>query len=74
MVPSANRSGEEPCTTFQEVYNTFGNEIEAVIEGRSISNIPSTIVLVEEKYTHVFREGAIKMEDIKKVITRGEVK
>lgn len=72
LVPSANRSGEKPATTFQEVYNTFGNEIEAVIEGESVSNIPSTVVLVEEKYTHVFREGAIKMDQIKKVIETKE--
>lgn len=70
LVPSANRSGEQPATTYQEVYNKFGNEIEAVIEGRSVSNIPSTIVLVEEKYTHIFREGAIKLEQIKEIIKK----
>ena len=68
LVPSANRSGEQPATTAEEVVSIFDGEIPAVIEGKSISNVPSTIVLVEEKYTHVFREGAIKIADIKKVI------
>ena len=69
LVPSANRAGEAPATTCEEVIKIFGDELPAVIEGKSISNVPSTIVLVEEKYTHVFREGAIKIEDIKKVIS-----
>ena len=69
LVPSANRAGEKPATTCEEVVKIFGDELPAVIEGKSISNVPSTIVLVEEKYTHVFREGAIKIEDIKKVIS-----
>ena len=69
LVPSANRSGEEPAHNSDEVIKIFGEEIEAVVEGKSISNVPSTIVLVEEKYTHVFREGAIKLDEIKKVIS-----
>ena len=69
LVPSANRAGEAPATTCEEVVKIFGDELPAVIEGKSISNVPSSIVLVEEKYTHVFREGAIKIEDIKKVIS-----
>lgn len=69
LVPSANRSGEEPGTTAKEVVETFGDEFPAVIDGKTISNTPSTVVMVEETYTHVFREGAVKMEDIKKVIS-----
>ena len=69
LVPSANRSGEEPGTTAQEVVEAFGDEIPAVVDGKTVSNLPSTVVMVEEKYTHVFREGAIKLEDIKKVIS-----
>ena len=69
LVPSANRSGEEPGTTAQEVVEAFGDEFPAVIEGKTISKLPSTVVMVEEKYTHVFREGAVTMEQIKKVIS-----
>jgi len=68
LVPSANRSGEKPATTTQEVIDAFGEEIPAIVEGQSISNIPSTIVFVTEKYTDIFREGAVKIDDIKRVV------
>ena len=70
LVPSANRSGEEPATSAKEVEMVFKNEIEAVIEGHSISNTPSTVVLVKDTYTHVFREGVVTMDEIKKVIEK----
>lgn len=70
LVPSANKSGEQPGTTAQEVVDAFGDEIAAVIDGKTVSNMPSTIVLVEEKHTEIFREGAIKIEDIKKAINK----
>ena len=72
LVPSANRSGEEPATSSEEVVKIFGDELAAVVEGKSVSNIPSTVVLVEDKYTHIFREGAVKLEDIKKVIAEAK--
>ena len=68
LVPSANKSGEKPATTAYEVVEIFGEELAAVVEGESVSNIPSTIVFVGDKYSDVFREGAVKIEDIKKVI------
>ena len=68
LVPSANRSGEKPGTTSQEVIDKFGEELAVVVEGESVSNIPSTIVFVGDKYSDVFREGAVKIEDIKRVI------
>ena len=69
LVPSANKSGEKPATTTSEVIDAFGEELAAVVEGESISNIPSTIVFVTEKYSDIFREGAVKIEDIKRVIS-----
>ena len=74
LVPSANRSGEEPSTTSSEVSKVFGDELDAVIEGESISNTPSTVVLVEEKFTHVFREGVVTMDQIREVISKENVK
>ena len=68
LVPSANRSGEKPATTTEEVIEAFGEELEAVVEGKSISNIPSTIIYVGDEYSDVFREGAVKIENIKRVI------
>ena len=69
LVPSANRSGEKPATNTQETIDAFGDELAAIVEGESISNIPSTIVFVGDKYSEVFREGAVKIEDIKRVIS-----
>lgn len=69
LVPSANKSGEKPATRTSEVIDAFGEELAAVVEGESISNIPSTIVFVSEKYSNIFREGAVKIEDIKRVIS-----
>ncbi len=67
LVPSANRSGEPPLVSSNDVAAFFENEIDAVIEGKSISNIPSTIVLVDEQ-VHLIREGLIKKELIDKIV------
>ena len=67
LVPSANRSGEKPLTNDVDVYNEFKDDVDAVIEGKSISNTPSTIVMVTDKI-EVIREGLIKKEDIDKVL------
>ncbi len=63
LVPSANKSGEPPLTTDNDVIGIFDNEIDAIIMGESISNTPSTIVLVDED-VHIVREGLIKKDDI----------
>ena len=68
LVPSANKSGEEPGTTAQQVVDAFGDEIVAVIDGKTVSNTPSTIVHVGETHTEIFREGAITIEQIKQAI------
>ena len=67
LVPSANKSGEPPLTNSKDVVKIFENEIDAVIEGQSISNTPSTIVLVSND-VRIIREGIIKKEDIEKVL------
>ena len=67
LVPSANRSGEEPLYNSDDVIKEFDNEIDAVIKGESISNIPSTIVMVTDKIVLV-REGLIKKADIDKAL------
>lgn len=69
LVPSANKSGEKPGTTAYEVVEAFGEELAAVVDGKTVTNVPSTIVLVEDKFTQILREGAIKIEDIKRVVS-----
>lgn len=67
LVPSANKSGEQPLTNSKDVEKVFSEEIDAVIEGESNSNIPSTIVLVDNG-VHILREGIIKESDINKLL------
>lgn len=67
LVPSANKSGEPPLTKSEDVIKIFEKEIDAVIEGESISNIPSTIVLLNEN-VNVIREGVITKEEIFKTL------
>ena len=67
LVPSANKSGEAPLTTSIDVSKIFKDEIDAVIEGESTSNVPSTIVLLNEN-VNVIREGIITKEEILKTL------
>lgn len=65
LVPSANKAGEKPAYTSDEVMSIFEGEIEGVILGESKSNVPSTIVLIDED-VHIIREGVISKENILK--------
>lgn len=67
LVPSANKSGEVPLTNSDDVVSVFKDEIDGVIIGESISNIPSTIVIID-KEVKIIREGIIKKIDIEKVL------
>lgn len=67
LVPSANRSGENPCHTSNEVKDSLGNDLDAIIIGESVSNIPSTIVFVDDS-VHIIRLGEISKSEIKNVI------
>ncbi len=67
LVPSANRSGESPCHTSNEVKDSLGNDLDAIIIGESVSNIPSTIVFVDDSI-HIIRLGEISESEIKNVI------
>lgn len=67
LVPSANKSGEAPLTNSDDVVSVFKDEIDGVIVGESISNIPSTIVIID-KEVKIIREGIIKKIDIERVL------
>lgn len=63
LVPSANREGEKPLVTDQEVIKEFANEIDGIILGKAKSLLPSTIVKVYDKI-EILREGRISLEEI----------
>jgi len=67
LVPSANRHGEPPLTKAEDVCHIFKDEVDAVVDGKSVSNIPSTIVIVS-KDVKIIREGYITKKDILKVL------
>lgn len=67
LVPSANKSGEPPLTKSDDVISIFDKEIDGIIIGESISDVPSTIVLVDDE-VKVLREGLIKKEEIFKTL------
>ena len=67
LVPSANKSGEPPLTKSNDVASIFDKEIDAIIIGESTSNVPSTIVMIDDE-VKVIREGLIKKEDIYKTL------
>lgn len=68
LVPSANKAGENPATTDEEVVNIFEGEIDACVEGKSISNTPSTIVMMDGNKVQIIRAGIITEEQINKVL------
>lgn len=68
LVPSANKSGEPPLTKDKDVISIFDKEIDAIIQGESISNVPSTIVVVDADNVSIIRQGKISKADIDKVL------
>ena len=68
LVPSANKSGEPPLTKDKDVLNTFKEEIDGIILGESVSNTPSTIVMIKDEDVNIIRLGKISKEDIEKVV------
>ena len=60
LVPSANRAGEPPATSAEEVLRIFKGELDLVIDsGPSKGGVASTVVRVQGDDVTVLREGAI---------------
>lgn len=68
LVPSANKSGEEPALTSLEVKQIFKDELGYVFEGQAMGGVPSTIIDLTGEQVKIVREGPISLEDIKKVL------
>lgn len=67
LVTSANRSGELALTSSREVFKTFPEGIDAIVEGESQSSLASTIIKVENNDLKLIRQGEIKFETLKKM-------
>ena len=70
LVPSANRSGENPALDSNEVKSIFGNELDYIIEGKSTSSVPSTIVDLTNTELKIIRQVPISREEIEAIIKR----
>ena len=68
LVPSANKSGELPALSSDEVFKIFGHDVDLIIEGKCESGLPSTIVDLTGDKAIIIREGSIKKEDILKTL------
>ena len=68
LVPSANRSGESPFTTYADVENEFKNELGFVLHADSLGGEPSTIVDLTGGDIRIIREGDISLLEIEKSI------
>jgi len=68
LVPSANPKGLKPAKNYLEVYNYFKEDIDAIVKGEIVSNVPSTIIKINGDKIELIREGNIKLEDILKEI------
>lgn len=67
LVPSANPSDLKPAKNVDEVKKYFEGKIEAVVEGESTSNIPSTIIKIDNEII-LIRQGELSLETILKEI------
>lgn len=69
LVPSANKSGEPPVHTTEEIIDIFDGEIEATVLGHiEVGSKPSTIVdLSEEGKITLVRQGGLSFDKIKEV-------
>lgn len=60
---SANISGETPAMTYKEVIEKLGNLVDIVIEDEfdPATGEPSTVAMVTDKQTTIFRQGKIEL-------------
>ena len=64
VATSANRSGEEPARTAQEVADIFGNQLALILDcGRATATKPSTLVDVSGAHPRLLRAGAVDIEE-----------
>lgn len=70
LVPSANKSGEKPCMTSNEVKIVFKDELNYIIEGEAEGGVPSTIISLINDDIKIIREGEISLQMIMEAIKK----
>jgi len=70
-VTSANRHGEPPCTTAQQLVELFAaGEIAAVLDGGVADGSPSSVVDCSGRRPTCLREGAVSWEQVEAALSR----
>jgi L-threonylcarbamoyladenylate synthase len=68
---SANKTGQAPCVSAQDVESKFGDEVDVILDdGISYFKKPSTIVDLKDSSLRIVREGAISVNTIKNSIKK----
>jgi L-threonylcarbamoyladenylate synthase len=63
VATSANRSGEEPARTAEEVARIFGNQLALILDcGEATATKPSTLVDVTSGHAQLLRPGAVEID------------
>lgn len=68
LVTSANISDFPPATNDKEALNYFKDNVDVIIKGESVSNVPSSVIKLDHGKLIVLREGLIKKEELEEVI------
>src|SRR5207245_4104180 len=61
---SANRHGELPATTAQQVWETLGDELDVILDGGPSAGLASTIIDCVDIPPRVLREGPISAAEL----------
>lgn len=66
---SANRSGQAPCLTVDEVEASLGHDVDLILDtGPAAGNRPSTLLSVVDEPA-ILRAGPVSVEDIQRVLS-----
>lgn len=66
---SANRSGQPPCLTADEVDAALGHDVDLILDtGTATGNRPSTLLSVVDEPA-ILRAGPVSVEDIQRVLS-----
>jgi L-threonylcarbamoyladenylate synthase len=66
---SANRSGEKPPRSVQEITEELKNMVNVILDGGiTVQGIPSTVVDLTTEKPQILREGPIKIKELSDVL------
>jgi len=64
---SANRHGEPPLSSVEEIAASFGEKVAVAVDGGRLEGPPSTVLDLTGRYPRCLREGAIAFAEIEAV-------